>query len=90
MKHYLLSQRVLFKFKNGEEKEAFTSKIITGEGDVDLSLRELSKLELYVVRDYMQAHDIKDEDVENMDVQLLGFSCLGSLKKEETTDEDHE
>lgn len=90
MKHYLLSQHVVFTFKNGEEKEAFTSKIITAKENIDLSLRELSKLEIFVVREYMKNHGINDEDVQDMDVQLLGFSCLGSLKHEDISDEDHE
>ena len=89
MNHYLLSQHIEFTFKDGTKKVAFTSKIFSGE-DIKLNVKALSSLELFVIQEYMKQHDIKEEDIVNMDVQLLGFSNLGSHFMEEIPNEDHE
>ena len=89
MNYYLISQHIEFTFKDGTKKEGFTSKIITAE-DLKLTVKVLSNMELFTIQEYMKAHGIKDEDLENLDVQLLSFTNLGSNFMDEQVNEDHE
>lgn len=89
MNYYLISQHIEFTFKDGTKKEGFTSKIITAE-DLKLTVKVLSNMELFTIQEYMKAHGIKDEDIENLDVQLLSFTNLGSNFMDEQVNEDHE
>lgn len=89
MNYYLLSQHLEFTFKDGTKKEGFTSQIITAE-DLKLTVKDLSNMELFTIQEYMKAHDIKDEDIENLDVQLLSFTNLGSHFMDKEENEDHE
>ena len=90
MNYYLLSQHLEFTFNDGTKKEGFTSQVITAEEEMNLTVKTLSSMELFAVKMYMKKHDIKEEDIASLDVQLLGFTNLGSHFMDEEKNEDHE